>query len=331
MKRLLFTGYPGWLGENFVSDFFSRNQKDYTHLRCLIAPWIDEKNLQNIRLKYPKLELFRGDLRDTRSLDVATQEVHGIIHSAGIIHPRKPNDWFEINLEGTKNLYNSAKKNKTARRFVFVSSNAAGGKSADVNQLISEVHPSIPKNGYGLSKRKAELFLLTEGGIPSIVLRPCMFYGTPLPSRHVDFFRRIETGFIPTIGEKLPRSMVHIQNLVDACWLALLSEKGIGKFYYIADRKPYSIGEYIDTIAKNLNANPRKIYLPSFISSFAYAADSFLCKLGVYNQNIHLLGEADWAVGLSIEAAKKDLGYDPQYTLQDGIRQAVEYYKEIKR
>src|SRR5262249_14508666 len=118
-----------------------------------------------------------------------------LLHSAALIHVRRTSDWYRVNTEGTLALAQSAKESGV-RRFVFVSSNAAGGRADDNSHLLKESDPPRPLSHYGRSKWLAEQGLLEmhkPGSFDVCILRPSMFYGPPVPDRHVDVYRRIQT------------------------------------------------------------------------------------------------------------------------------------------
>ena len=62
--------------------------------------------------------------------------------------------------------------------------------------------------------------------------------------------------------------------------------------------------------------------------SMAYTADRLLGAAGLYQQELHLLGEANWHVGISCDKAKRQLGYHPVIQLEEGMRRAVKWCRE---
>jgi len=153
-----------------------------------------------------------------------------------------------------------------------------------------------------------------------------MFYGPPVPERHVDIYKRIQKGRMPMIGHgNYARSVTHIHNLVQGCVLALTKSTAVGQTYYIADAEVYTTRRIIEAMAKALNVEPRYLQLPSFIAPIAFLGDRMLAALGLYWQNLHLVGEADWHVGVSIEKAKRELGYIPTEELETGMHAAIDW------
>jgi nucleoside-diphosphate-sugar epimerase len=275
-----------------------------------------------------KTEIVWGDLNDRVQMQSAVQDCQAVLHSAGLIHVKKLQDWFKVNTEGTKTLFEAAAE-ASVENFVYLSSNAAGGRGQP-GSLMSEDQAPSPQSDYGRSKLEAENYILKSSKtISRVILRPCMFYGNPVPSRHVEIFKRIQSSWMPMIGAHLPRSMVHVNNLTDACFLALQARFKEGRIFYVADARPYSIEEYVNTIAELLEVHPKKLYLPNIISVTAHYVDKALNQLGLYNQNIHLLGESSWSVGVDISRARQELGYKPRYNLRQGLEDSISGAKRL--
>jgi nucleoside-diphosphate-sugar epimerase len=76
-------------------------------------------------------------------------------------------------------------------------------------------------------------------------------------------------------------------------------------------------------MASALNVKLRTIDLPGAMSTVAFGVDRSLAALGIYWQNMHLLGEGNWHVGISCEKAKQELGYRPTVGLEEGMQSAV--------
>jgi nucleoside-diphosphate-sugar epimerase len=160
------------------------------------------------------------------------------------------------------------------------------------------------------------------------ILRPSMFYGPPVPDRHVDVYRRIQTSRFPIIGSgDYARSVTYIDHLVEASRLALTHPAASGQAYYVVDDQVYTTLEICEAMAAALGTDLKPLRLPAVVSQAAFWSDRALAALGLYWQELHLVGEADWHVGISCEKARNELGYQPQIGLREGMRRAVEWCK----
>src|ERR1700681_3279869 len=79
----------------------------------------------------------------------------------------------------------------------------------------------------------------------------------------------------------------------------------------------------VEAMADALGVPACFIRLPAFTGSLAYGADRLLEAAGLYSGPVHLLGESNWHVAISSAKAKRELGYAPQRSLQEGMREAV--------
>ncbi len=324
LERLLLTGFPGWLTTRVLDDLLARPPEGLREVVCLSEPGAELA--LPARPAIP-VRVIRGTLDDGRALAAAVAGCAGVLHAAGVLHVRRTSDWYRVNTEGTRGLLAAALRTGGLRRFVLVSSNAAAGRAPRAGILLREDMVARPLSHYGRSKRLAEEIVLRERAAAEIVvLRPCMFYGPPVPPRHVEVYRRIQSGRMPLVGGgNFDRSVTHIGNLVDACRLALWHPRAAGEIFHIADRHPCTTLAVVQAMAAALEVKPRFLHLPPAVARCAHALDRLLAAAEVYVQPLHLLGEADWHVGVSVEKAVSLLGYDPKVDLRDGMRSAVEW------
>jgi nucleoside-diphosphate-sugar epimerase len=326
--RLLITGVPGWLTAALLDDLSRSPCEGVGGIRALLHPSRQE-SIPQLRKSHPNLEEFVcSDLGFPGDLEPALAGIDAVLHSAAIIHVRRTSDWYRVNTAGTEKLATAAKR-AGARRFVFVSSNAAGGRSESAARLLSENDPDRPLSHYGRSKWLAEQSLLRlhePGRFEVVILRPSMFYGPPVPARHVDIYRRILTGRMPIVGNgDYARSITYIGHLVQATRLALTHPAASGQKYYIVDRPVYTTRRICEAMARALGVPLRTLRVPAMAGAAAYWLDSRLGDLGLYWQNLHLVGESHWNVGLSCEKATAELGYRPTMELEEGMVRAVEW------
>ncbi|HXD22208.1 MAG TPA: NAD-dependent epimerase/dehydratase family protein [Gemmatimonadaceae bacterium] len=332
--RLLVTGSPGWLSDAFLEAAARGGVAGLRYVRCLFhrsAMHAAAAYRQRFASSSLEVDTVEGDLTDRASLQSAVAGMDVVLHGAAIMHPKRPRDYFRVNTCGTRDLAEAAAAAGVSR-FVFVSSNAAGGRSRD-GALMTESDPSRPASPYGLSKRLAEEWLMNvRGSMERVVLRPCMFYGAPVPQRHVDVYERVVRSFMPLVGSgDYARSLVYVDNLVQAVGLALSRKEAAGQTYYVADAQPYTTREVMEAMARALGVEPRYLRLPAAFARLAYAVDRVASIHDVYLQEVHLVGEADWNVGVSIEKARRELGYDPRVSLHEGMQRAVDWCRAQAR
>jgi nucleoside-diphosphate-sugar epimerase len=275
------------------------------------------------------VELVRGDLVDAPSLERAVAGIDTVLHAAAVMHPPRIEQYYAVNGEGTRRLARAAAR-AGVKRFVYVSSNAAAGRSASADHLVAETDPDLPLSHYARSKWLGERWLLaTPGSMEAVIVRSCMFYGPPVPVRHVEVYRRILHGRMPLIGGgNYSRSLTYVDNLVAGVRLALAKKAAAGQVYNIADAEPYTTRRVVEAMASALGVRPRYLRLPAFAASVAYEVDWLISTVGIYQQEIHLVSEATWHVGVSIDKAQRELGYAPRVAIDEGMRAAVRWCRD---
>ncbi len=341
---ILVTGALGWLGIRLVEtlvkglpDFepLSQPQRNLK-IRCLVLPNQDIKKLQQLS---EQIEIIEGDLRNPDDCDRFCENAENsiVFHTAGIIHPKRVSEFYQINVEGTKNLLNSAIKNNI-KRAVIVSSNSPCGCNPHPDHLFDETSPYHPYMNYGKSKMLMELAIKDyqqQREIETVVIRPPWFYGPQQPQRQTLFFKMIRDGKVPIVGDgNNLRSMAYIDNLCQGLILAAITENAKNQTYWIADQNPYSMNKIIDTIEQlleqefNQKCTHKRLKLPSITSEVALIADQTIQAFGFYQQKIHVLSEMNKTIACSIAKAKRELGYNPMMSLEEGMRRSLKWVFE---
>jgi nucleoside-diphosphate-sugar epimerase len=173
------------------------------------------------------------------------------------------------------------------------------------------------------------------GKLETVVLRPCWFYGPEQPARQTRFFTMIREGKAPLVGGGTARrSMSYIDNTCHALLLAERSAAARGRLYWVADRRPYTMNEIVDTVERLLEHEfrmpvaHRRLRLPALASRVAGAADALLQAMGRYQQELHVLSEMSQTIACSIARAERELGYDPRIELEEGMRRSIRWCLE---
>jgi nucleoside-diphosphate-sugar epimerase len=342
MNRILITGANGWLGKRLArliarreleAGVLSHLPADLT-LRCLLLPGESPEDLRQIGA-----EVIGGDLRNSSDCAAFCQGAKGavLIHTAGIIHPRRVKEFYDVNVEGVRNILSAARA-AGIKRVVVVSSNSPMGVNHSSTELFDELSDYHPYMNYGRSKMQAELLVKNcqqEGGLECVIVRPPWFYGPDQPARQTLFFSMIKSGKAPIVGSgKNLRSMAFIDNLCEGLLLAAYVERAVGQIYWIADRRPYLMNEIIDTVERlmerefNLPVAHKRMRLPSAASEVAFLSDKLLQSFGLYNQKIHVLSEMNKTIACSTAKAEAELGYNPRVSLEEGMRRSLAFCVE---
>jgi nucleoside-diphosphate-sugar epimerase len=339
---VLVTGAAGWLGSRLVEalvhghpdhDALKQPQAGL-RIRCLLLAGQDSDGLKKLSTS---VEIVTGDLRNPADCARFCADAKGAVlfHTAGIIHPRRVREFHEINRDGTANLLDAAIQ-AGVNRAVVVSSNSPCGCNPHPDHLFDELSPYHPYMGYGRSKMEMEFAVKQRSDrIETVLIRAPWFYGPNQPPRQTLFFQMIRDGKAPIVGGgKNLRSMAYVDNLCQGLLLAAITEHANGQVYWIADKRPYSMNEVIDTIERLLEKEfgqkcaHKRMRLPSLASEIAFVVDWVLQSAGIYHQKIHVLSEMNKTIACSVARAERELDYRPAIELEEGMRRSLRWCQE---
>jgi nucleoside-diphosphate-sugar epimerase len=338
----LVTGGAGWLGSRLVGALVQGMPECAAWLpqlnpdlrvRCLVLAGEDASLIEELG---DRVEVVRGDI--TRAEDCARlcEGADGatLFHVAGIIHPKRRADFYRVNVDGTRNVLEAAIA-AGVRRAVVMSSNSPCGTNPHPDHVFDESSPYRPYMHYGRSKMLMEQAVgayQQAGKIETVIIRAPWFYGPNQPPRQSLFFRMIRDGQGPLVGGGgNRRSMAYVDNLSQGLILAAATAAANGQTYWIADERPYTMSEVVDTVERLLEMEfgqkcaHKRMRLPGIASEVAWVVDKTLQGVGLYHQKVHVLSEMNKTIACSVEKAKAELGYRPVVDLEEGMRRSLKW------
>jgi nucleoside-diphosphate-sugar epimerase len=342
MPKTLVTGAPGWLGTRLVrnligglSDVPGLEKADRElPIRCLVRTGIDASPL---RAMGESIQVVEGDLRDPVSLKTFCRDAEGgtLFHCAGLIHPaRRVKELYEVNVDGTRALLQTAEE-AGVRRAAIVSSNSPIGTNPGSDHLFDEASPYNPYMNYGRSKMLMEQEVhqfQARGKLETVIVRPPWFYGPDQPPRQTLFFTMIKNGSAPIVGDgESRRSMAFVDNICQGLLLCESVPSANGQTYWIADRRPYTMNQIVDTVERLLETEfdipvaHKRLKLPYVAGEVAMWMDAAIQGVGLYQQKIHVLSEMNKTIACTIQKAEEELGYDPKVELEEGMRRSIHW------
>jgi len=339
----LVTGGSGWLGSRLVQalmhglpDLPELAPSAPRPIRCLVLPGTEPGDTDSGD-EERRPERIAGDLRDPDAIRefVAGGEGGTLFHCAGVVHPaRSTRELHAVNAEGTRLLLEAAEA-AGVRRAIVVSSNSPIGTNPNREHRFDERAPFDPYMEYGRSKVRMEQAVAeiqSRGRLETVVIRPPWFYGPGQPPRQTLFFTMIRTGRMPIVGDgDNLRSMAYVDNICQGLLLCERVEAAAGRTYWIADRRPYTTNEIVDTVERLLSqefgfaVSGRRLRLPNLVSELAWLADKGLQSLTLYHQKIHVLSEMNKNIACRIDRAEKELLFDPKIELEEGMRRSIRW------
>jgi nucleoside-diphosphate-sugar epimerase len=324
--KALVTGGTGFIGSHLVEALAARNWR----VTCLVRATSKTEFLK----KFP-VQFVLGSAENREILEKAVQGQDYIFHLAGRIRSASRKAYDLANRQLTRNLIEAClRKNKSLKRFVHISSIAAAGPSLP-GFYFDEIQPDSPDSEYGRSKLKGEEAVRQAWHlVPATIIRPPNVYG-PRQQETELLIKLISKRIVPILREKrATTSLIYVKDLIQGILLAAQSEKTRSEVYYLTDGKGYSWREII--LAAKKFVLGKSLFFPfpeELILAAALLADIFN-KTGIVKIFFGLkLWEAmvktPWL--FSTSKAERDFGFRTHYSLNDGLKETVEYYKKLIR
>jgi len=322
-KKVLITGASGFVGFHLLNEALADHLEIYAAVRSNSSI----KHLQHLPVNYVHLDFTSVD---NLSQHLAESEYDYIIHAAGITKAKSEAEYNLINAEYTKNLALAANSLiKPIEKFVFVSSLAALGPLKDLNGEINDDTVANPVTSYGKSKWLAEQYLQEISGLPLVVIRPTAVYG-PREKDILILFKTINKGLEPYIGNfNQQLSFIYVKDLARVI-VNVLGAAVINKSYNVSDGKVYNRYALADFTKGLLGKKTIKFHLPvRAVSGLASLMDLLYSRSqetpALNKEKMAELTAVNWAC--SIKNIKKDLGYQPNFNLEQGLKETLFWYQ----
>ena len=318
-QKILVTGGAGFIGSNLCEHLLECNNK----VVCLDNFATGRtQNIQHL-LENPNFTLIVGDIRNLADCHKAAQGVDYILHEAALGSvPRSINDPItsnDVNVSGFLNMLVAARDAKV-KRFIYAASSSTYGDS----EALPKVEDTIgkPLSPYAITKYVNELYadiFHRTYGLDTIGLRyfnvfgrkqdPDGSYAAVIPK----FVMQLMNQDSPVINGNgnYSRDFTYIDNVIQMNVLAMLTEnpEAINTVYNTAFGDRATLNELMASLKK---------YLSIFDPAIADIQT-------IYGPN--RAGDIPHSLA-SIDKAKKLLGYNPEFSMQQGLEQAVNWYWE---
>lgn len=318
MKAFI-TGGTGFIGSHLAESLLAN--KKYGEVRCLVRTtdkWLKNKNFTKIK----------GDLDDLNILKKGVEDVDVVFHLAGLVKAPTYRELEHANADATENLLRIAKKSGVPK-VVVLSSLAAVGPSR--NGPVTEKDPMNPVSMYGKSKKRMEEIVhsLDDGSISVTILRPPAVYG-PREEQIYTFFKMMNKRICPIVGdgERPKISMVYVDDVIQSLLKSAEQEtKGVHT-YLVSGPDIYNWNQIRGTVSKVLGKKSFPVYVkPGLVKKVAGVLEKTASFFGVYPVlNRDKANEIVMEWTCSSNKARKELGYEPEYSLDEGISRTIHWY-----
>ena len=320
MSKVLITG-----GAGFIGSYVCRKLLEMDHEVVVYDAFVHYISpLKSILKEYTELrfqgisdqiDFRRGDTRDKAHLRRVILETRPerILHLAALpiadLSNRHSEEALTSILEGAVNVLEVLRDVDFVKRFVYISSSMIYGDFEEIP--APEDHPKRPKDIYGGTKYAGEVMTETYSrryGIPYSIIRPSAVYGPYDVNRRVSQIF-VENAFLgkPIIlygGGHQILDFTFVEDAAEGMIKVMFHEKAEGEVFNITYGRGYTLHELAEIL---------KTHFADLDVKIIEEEDVFRPKRGA----------------LSIEKAKSLVGYDPQVSLEEGIKRYIEVYQDL--
>ena len=254
----------------------------------------------------------------------AMEAIDGIFHLANVAHAQ-PNDlsdamYWQINVLGTEMLLKAA-IDSGVQRFIFFSSVKA---VADPNnECVDEGWTQDPVDVYGCTKQTVERLVLEIGAISGMHvcnLRPALVYGSGVKGNLLRMLEGIKKGRFPPLPEfNNRRSMISVDDLVVAAWLANECDAANGQTYIVTDGVEYSSCALYEAMCKALQVKPPAWRIPKTVLGTAAVVCDYLewITKRTMPYNSAAFARLSGSACYKSDKIRNELKWSPEYTFFD--------------
>lgn len=318
-SRILITGGAGFIGSNLCEYFLSKGHK----VTCLDNFATGHHHNLDAFIDNPNFLLIEGDIRNLSDCEKAVQGVDYVLHQAALGSvPRSIKDSIttnDVNVSGFLNMLVACRDAKV-KRFVYAASSSTYGDSQGLPKVEDVI--GKPLSPYAITKYVNELYadiFSRTYGLETIGLRyfnvfgrkqdPKGAYAAVIP-KFVMQLMQLESPIINGDGN-YSRDFTYIDNVIQMNELAMTTQNldAVNTVFNTAYGDRNTLNDLVG-------------YLKDFLSAYNPKIAAVTIEYGP-----NRAGDIPHSLA-SIDKAKTLLGYDPQFSLQQGLKESVSWYWE---
>jgi len=317
--KVFLTGGTGFLGSHVAEVLCERGHE----VLALVRRTSRRAHLESLGVR-----LHEGTLEEPETLSSALGECDGVAHVAGLVKAVRPSDFYRVNEEGVGGLTRAAARYARGNRFVLISSIAAQGPGDTAGERSESLSES-PVTEYGRSKLAGERAMAeVKEGLNTTILRPPIIYGP----REIEFLRVFQAakklGIMFCLERRQLLSLIHGRDCANAVVDALETGDTPKEMYLMDDGGTYTWPDIAALLSKVLGRRVRVVTVPrAAMSVMAWTWQSFGRVTGtpvvMSLDKVHEAEARYWVAGNT--AITRDLGWEPGFGLEAGMRDAIEW------
>jgi dTDP-glucose 4,6-dehydratase len=326
---ILVTGAAGFIGSNFVLDWFSQSDEDIVSLDLLTYAG-NVENLSTLN-SHSNHHFIKGDIRDKALISQLLKEfqIRAIIHFAAESHVDRsikgPADFIETNIVGTYHLLETLREywnhlsnsQKKSFRFLHVSTDEVYGSLEKLDPAFTENNQYRPNNPYSASKAASDHLVRAwheSYGLPSVTVHCSNNYGPyQFPEKLIPLciLNALQGKSLPIYGDgQHIRDWLFVKD--NCCAIRLILEEGkLGEIYNIGSRNEKTNLEVVETLCDILDELKPKVDGSSYTNQIIFVKD----RLG-----------HDKRYAVDATKLERDLHWKPKESFETGMRKTIQWY-----
>lgn len=318
LGKVLISGSSGFVGQELCRELLARGVTVIGAVRKKAAsPPLGSDSFTQIET---------GEIGPATDWSAALAGIDAVFHLAARVHVMRDTaadplaEFRRTNTLTTENFARAAALHGV-RRFVYVSTVKVNGEETRDGQVFAPSDSPAPQDAYAVSKWEAEQALhriAKETGMEVVIMRPPLVYGVGVKGNFAQMLSVVARGIpLPLASIENRRSLVFVGNLVDALIACASHPAAAGQTYLVSDGEDVSTPELLRQLASAMDVSCRIFPCPPTLLHFAGGL------VGKSQQVERLLGS------LQVDSAKirRDLNWVPPYSLQQGLRETAEWYR----
>ncbi len=330
-NKIIVTGASGFIGRHLVSALIDGGAS----VDVLVRP----SRVPDVTDFWPgrAVAARAGDLLDHSSLVGICDDVRTVFHLAGYAHAedaQADDTHWRVTVEGTRALLREVVRAGVSR-FVFVSTVKVMGDGGQ--HCLDERSPLAPRGAYGRAKRVAEEMVFEAGSahdLPVCVIRLPLVYGRDNKGNLPRMIVAIDRGRFPPLPA-IPnrRSMVHVDDVVQALLLAAEQPQARGQRYIVTDGLAYSTSDIYMQIRHALGKGSPAWCLPRWVLRVGARVGDLIGRIRrrPLSFNSMVFGKLTESAWYSNDKIRRELGFRPTRTFTDGLPEMIQEYRLRER
>jgi nucleoside-diphosphate-sugar epimerase len=316
MKKILVTGANGSIGRTLCERMLGENLRVHGAVRpgkaSLLPKGVEVILIDSIDGDTDWKNTFEG--------------VNTVVHLAARVHVMKDSssnpfaEYCKVNVNGTERLAHEA-ASANVKRFIYMSSVKVNGEGRPTPYNEEDIQK--PQDNYSLSKWEAEKVLSNiaeETGMEIVILRSPLVYGPRVKANFLRLLKVAERGIpLPLASIDNRRSLIYLGNVVDAIITCIKHPRANGQTYLVSDGEDISTPKLVRLISKAMGKKARLFSFPPNI----------LKTIGKITGRSAEIERLIGSLCVDSRKIRTMLGWNPPYTLEEGIRKTVLWYKKF--